>query len=274
MPGKTWCLNEDVERLPEYGASAFALLLTLCRIAKGTDGTLDPQKTRIDDLEIATGFSRKTIIDALLKLEKVGRISIQKRTPKPTVYTLLTVEKIHLQECNNSTFNSGENPPLKWKNSTDTVEKLHLHLPYKDKDLDKDRDRVVNLPPEKPFEKQEQVNTLKGTARPTQERVSDYFKSCGYMAAEAFAFFDAMQSRGWTTFGKNPTPVQDWMAQARMWNRRQIEFQQEKLPERNGNGYTGPDPKKYIVPPARPPGPDKYGKPPPLNKVFEKDNAP
>lgn len=102
MPGKTWISNIDVKNGPVYGPSAFFVLVVLCNIARGPEGYLDPERTRISALMEATEFSDRTVTDCLKKLEDLGRIRAERARGKVSVYELL-VPKILRHSDNEST---------------------------------------------------------------------------------------------------------------------------------------------------------------------------
>lgn len=60
---------------------------------------------------------------------------------------------------------------------------------------------------------------------PTAEEVAAYF-GANCLRGDPSEFFDHFESQGWVR--SNGQPVADWRAQARMWSRRQVEFDQSK----------------------------------------------
>lgn len=68
---------------------------------------------------------------------------------------------------------------------------------------------------------------LKGPCH-SWENVRTYFTEGLGRPEEAQPFFDAMESRGWKTFGKNPVPVADYHAEARKWIRNADRFASER----------------------------------------------
>lgn len=62
-------------------------------------------------------------------------------------------------------------------------------------------------------------------APPTLDDVRAYF-SCNCLRGDPAEFFDHFESQGWLR--ANGLPISDWMAQARQWSRKQIEFDQSK----------------------------------------------
>ena len=69
--------------------------------------------------------------------------------------------------------------------------------------------------------------------KPTQEEVTDYFKSHGQPPLESCGFFDFYESKGWFV-GK--TPMKDWKAAARNWMRNKDKFNTQK-PKKTGVGH-------------------------------------
>ena len=53
----------------------------------------------------------------------------------------------------------------------------------------------------------------------------DYF-GANCLRGNPEEFFDHFESQGWVR--SNGQPIADWRAQARMWSRRQVEFDQSK----------------------------------------------
>lgn len=60
---------------------------------------------------------------------------------------------------------------------------------------------------------------------PTAEDVRTYFQA-NCLRGKPDEFFDHFESQGWVR--SNGQPIADWRAQARMWSRRQAEFDQSK----------------------------------------------
>lgn len=61
---------------------------------------------------------------------------------------------------------------------------------------------------------------------PSLEMAIGYFATIGCTARDAESFCDYYASNGWKIGGK--TPMKDWQAAARQWNRRQAEFDNTK----------------------------------------------
>ena len=60
---------------------------------------------------------------------------------------------------------------------------------------------------------------------PSVEEVRAYF-ACNCLSGDPTEFFDHFEAQGWVR--SNGQPIADWRAQARMWSRRQAEFDQSK----------------------------------------------
>lgn len=60
---------------------------------------------------------------------------------------------------------------------------------------------------------------------PSLDDVRAYF-ACNCLKGDPEEFFDHFESQGWVR--SNGQPIADWKAQARMWSRRQAEFDQSK----------------------------------------------
>lgn len=60
---------------------------------------------------------------------------------------------------------------------------------------------------------------------PSSDEVAAYF-GANCLRGNPEEFFDHFESQGWVR--SNGQPIADWMAQARMWSRRQVEFDQSK----------------------------------------------
>lgn len=63
---------------------------------------------------------------------------------------------------------------------------------------------------------------------PSLEEVRSYF-GANCLKGDPAEFFDHFSAQGWVR--SNGQDVSDWMAQARLWARRQVEFDQSKPPE-------------------------------------------
>jgi hypothetical protein len=75
--------------------------------------------------------------------------------------------------------------------------------------------------------KKENISTAVAVQRPSQDIVSEYFKSLGSDNGEASHFYDHFQSNGWKVGGK--TPMKDWKAACRNWLRSPYRKQNENL---------------------------------------------
>lgn len=64
--------------------------------------------------------------------------------------------------------------------------------------------------------------------RPDPREVATYFAG-NCLRGDPSEFFDHFESQGWMR--SNGMPVLDWRAQARMWSRRQVEFDASKPPD-------------------------------------------
>lgn len=60
---------------------------------------------------------------------------------------------------------------------------------------------------------------------PTPEEVRGYF-AANCLRGDPSEFFDHFEAQGWVR--SNGQPIADWMAQARQWSRKQVEFDQSK----------------------------------------------
>lgn len=63
---------------------------------------------------------------------------------------------------------------------------------------------------------------------PSVEEVRAYF-GANCLKGDPSEFFDHFSAQGWVR--SNGQPISDWKAQARLWGRRQVEFDQSKPPE-------------------------------------------
>lgn len=75
-------------------------------------------------------------------------------------------------------------------------------------------------------------NTLKSVkekrfAPPTPEDVREYCREMGYTHVDANKFVDTFSAKGWRV-GKTNTPMKDWKASARNWERQEKEWREEK----------------------------------------------
>lgn len=75
-------------------------------------------------------------------------------------------------------------------------------------------------------------NTLKSVkekrfAPPTPENVSEYCREMGYTHVDANKFVDTFSAKGWRV-GKTNTPMKDWKAAVRNWERQEKEWREEK----------------------------------------------
>ncbi|CCY11626.1 putative uncharacterized protein [Clostridium sp. CAG:81] len=71
------------------------------------------------------------------------------------------------------------------------------------------------------------VSKEKRFAPPTPENVSEYCREMGYTHVDANKFVDTFSAKGWRV-GKTNTPMKDWKASVRNWERQEKEWREEK----------------------------------------------
>lgn len=237
MARKTWTYDDDGQILLKYGSPTFAVLWVMCSIARGTEGRLNVNRTRMRDLVEQSGLTPPTVTKCLQNLEESGRLKVHRKRGSASIYELIVTKEISHSE--NQVTNDI---------SQVTKEISHsLHILNKDSNK---RERVVKPSQKNPDEKEEQGHTLKGPLKPTLEQVQKFFKLHGFPAIQADTFFYHHEEKGWVT--SQGQIIMDWTASARKWNARNIQYLQDKLPERNGHSPPDrPDESQYIVVPPR-----------------------
>lgn len=174
-----------------------------------------------------TGLSEKNVRTALEHLKSTGEVAC-----KPTRYGLLinAIKYAHFQSQERETgTQTGTQPEyevaMKWQGSGNEVATYKENKEYKE--IKKERSVYGSFAP------------------PTREELQDYIRETG-SSVDPDRFFDYYENNGWKT-GK--TPMQDWRATVRSWEKRDKEKAQrgrrdEVMPEYwNADPIRDPNPK-------------------------------
>ena len=174
-----------------------------------------------------TGLSEKNVRTALEHLKSTGEVAC-----KPTRYGLLinAIKYAHFQSQERETgTQTGTQPEYevagKWQGSGNEVATYKESKEYKE--IKKERSVYGSFAP------------------PTREELQDYIRETG-SSVDPDRFFDYYENNGWKT-GK--TPMQDWRATVRSWEKRDKEKAQrgrrdEVMPDYwNADPIRDPNPK-------------------------------
>ncbi len=93
MAERTWLYNSAIARLPDLGASAFALYAVLARNVWGKDGGVNPETSSYGSLLDQTGFSSQRLSEAIKMLESNQFIEVHSSAGKPTRYRLINLDE-------------------------------------------------------------------------------------------------------------------------------------------------------------------------------------
>ena len=93
----------------------------------------------------------------------------------------------------------------------------------------------------------ENVKRVRRFTPPTPDDVREYCQKMGYTHVDADKFVDTFSAKGWRV-GKTNTPMKDWKASVRNWERQEKEWREEKAAKtqsKSSNRFKNFEERKY-----------------------------